>query len=140
MLKTTTSHEEGCERLWSLSSREFLGEQQQVTGIELIGVEWTNDKNGKMNMTEVPGTEITLPADLVLLSLGFVNPVQKGIIEDLGLKVSGRNNIMTDMKFQTSHPKVFAAGDARDGASLVVKAIHSGRRAAAAIHAILMKT
>ena len=82
----------------------------------------------------------SLPADLVLLSLGFVNPVQKGLIEDLKLKVSKRKNIMTDLKFQTNHPKVFAAGDARDGASLVVKAIHSGRRAANAIQNFLMQT
>ncbi len=130
VLKTSSSHEEGCTRLWSLSTRRFLGEQQHVTGLELIGVEWSGDEKGNMRMTEIPGTEKTLPADLVLLSMGFLNPVQKGLIEDLKLKVSNRKNIMTDMKLQTSHPKVFAAGDAREGASLVVKAIHSGRRTA----------
>lgn len=140
VLKTSSSHEEGCERLWGLSTGKFLGEQQRVTGLELIGVEWAKDEKGNMNMTEIHGTEKTIPADLLLLSLGFVNPVQKGLIEDLKLKVSNRKNIMTDLKFQTSHPKVFAAGDARDGASLVVKAIYSGRRVADAIQAFLMQT
>ncbi len=138
VLKTSTSHEEGCERLWSLSTRKFLGKQHQVTGIELIRVDWTGTEKGPLKMAEIPGTEKILPAGLVLLALGFVHPVQKGIIESLKLKVSNRQNIMTDLRFQTSHPKVFAAGDAKNGASLVVTAIHSGRRAADAIQAFLM--
>jgi glutamate synthase (NADPH/NADH) small chain len=84
-------------------------------------------------MTEVEGTEEKLDADLVLLSLGFVHPVQQGIIKDLGLKVNARKNIVTDSRFKTSSDKVFAAGDARNGASLVVTAIYSGREAAASI-------
>ena len=90
-------------------------------------------------MKEIPGTEVYIEAELVLLSLGFVNPVQKGVIEKLGLKVSKRKNIMTDNRFQTSHPKVFAAGDARNGASLVVTAIYSGRQAAENIHGFLSR-
>lgn len=140
VLKTSSSHEEGCERLWSLSTRRFLGEMQHVRGLELVGVEWERDSAGQMNIKEVAGTERILRAELVLLSLGFLNPVQKGIIDSLGLKVSKRKNIMTDTRYQTSHPKVFAAGDARNGASLVVTAIHSGREAAGSIHETLMKT
>ncbi len=137
VLKTTTSHEEGCERLWSFSTRKFLGEMRAVTGLELVEVEWVKDESGRMDMKEIPGTEKILEAELVLLSLGFLNPVQKGIIDKLELNVNNRKNIVTDNHFQTSHPKVFAAGDARNGASLVVTAIYSGRQAAENIHKFL---
>jgi glutamate synthase (NADPH/NADH) small chain len=137
VLKTSTSHEEGCERRWSLSTRKFLGEMRAVNGLELVQVEWVKDESGRMTMHEIEGTEEVLEADLVLLSLGFLNPVQEGIIDKLELKVNNRKNIVTDSRFQTSHPKVFAAGDARNGASLVVTAIYSGRQAAEKIHEFL---
>lgn len=133
-LKTSTSHEEGCIRRWSLSTRKFLGEMHQVTGLQLVQVEWDRNEKGQMKMRELPGTEETLKADLVLLALGFVHPVQQGIIDALNLKVNARKNIVTDSRFATSHEKVFAAGDARNGASLVVTAIYSGRQAAEAIN------
>jgi len=137
VLKTSTSHEEGCKRLWSLFTSKFLEDMRSVRGLELVEVEWVKDDSGRMNMKEIPGTEETIEAELVLLSLGFLNPVQEGVIDKLGLKVSNRKNIMTDSRFQTSHPKVFAAGDARNGASLVVTAIYSGRQAAENIHEFL---
>jgi glutamate synthase (NADPH/NADH) small chain len=137
VLKTSTSHEEGCKRLWSLSTRKFLEDMRSVNGLELVEVEWVKDDSGRMTMKEIPGTEETIESELVLLSLGFLNPVQEGVIDKLGLKVSNRKNIMTDNHFQTSHPKVFAAGDARNGASLVVTAIYSGRQAAENIHEFL---
>ena len=137
VLKTTTSHEEGCKRLWSLSTRKFLEDMRSVRGLELVELEWVKDDSGRMTMKEIPGTEETIEADLILLSLGFLNPVQEGVIDKLGLKVSNRKNIMTDSRFLTSHPKVFAAGDARNGASLVVTAIYSGRQAAENIHEFL---
>jgi len=138
VLKTTTSHEEGCERYWSLSTQRFLGNDiRHINGLELVEVKWEKGSDGRMAMTEIPGTEQIIPAELVLLSLGFVNPVQKGLVEQLELKVGKRKNIATDAQFQTSHPGVFAAGDARNGASLVVTAIHSGRKAAESIHAYL---
>jgi glutamate synthase (NADPH/NADH) small chain len=137
VLKTSTSHEEGCERRWSLSTRRFLGEMMAVTGLDVVQVEWDRDDSGRMVMKEIQGTEEIIEADLVLLSLGFLNPVQKGIIDKLDLKVNNRKNIATDTRFQTSHPKVFAAGDARNGASLVVTAIYSGRQAAEKIHEFL---
>jgi glutamate synthase (NADPH/NADH) small chain len=133
-LKTSTSHEEGCTRKWSLSTRQFIGEMQHVTGLDVVEVEWKRDEDGRMKMHEIEGTEEILQADLVLLSLGFVHPVQEGIIKDLNLNVNARKNIVTDSLFRTSSDKVFAAGDARNGASLVVTAIYSGREAAAAIH------
>jgi glutamate synthase (NADPH/NADH) small chain len=107
---------------------------QQITGLELVQLEWEKDQNGRMQMKEVPGTEEILEADLVLLSMGFLHPVQDGIVNALKLKVNKQKNILTDSKFTTSHAKVFAAGDARNGASLVVTAIYSGREAAAAIN------
>ena len=139
VLKTSTSHEEGCTRLWSLSTKKFLEDMRSVKGLELVEVEWVKDDSGRMTMKEIPGTEEILDAELVLLSLGFLSPVQEGLIEKLELKVSNHKNIMTDSRFQTSHPKVFAAGDARNGASLVVTAIYSGRQAAENIHAFLSK-
>jgi glutamate synthase (NADPH/NADH) small chain len=139
-LKTSTSHEEGCERKWSLSTRRFLEDMQHITGLELIEVEWVKDVKGQMQMKEIPGTEKVYDADLVLLSMGFVHPVQEGIIDTLKLNVNARKNIVTDTTFATSHEKVFAAGDARNGASLVVTAIYSGREAAAAIDDYLRKS
>ena len=138
-LKTTTSHEEGCTRRWSLSTRRFLGNMRQVTGLEAVQVEWEKDPEGKLHMKELPGTVEIFKAGLILLSLGFLHPVQKGIIDRLGLKVNSSKNILTDSQFATGHEKVFAAGDARNGASLVVSAIYSGRQAAQAIHEFLSK-
>jgi len=106
---------------------------QQVIGLELVQVGWKKNENGQFKMRQIPGTEEKLEAELVLLSMGFVHPVQEGIIEDLKLKVNARKNIVTNNEFLTSSKKVFAAGDARNGASLVVTAIYSGREAAASI-------
>ncbi|MFC2115658.1 glutamate synthase subunit beta [Bacteroidota bacterium] len=133
VLKTSTSHEEGCNRRWSLSTRKFLGDMQRVTGLEMVQVDWVKDEKGQMKMQEMPDTTEIVEADLVLLSMGFIHPVQEGIIESLGIKVGAHKNILTDSIFLTSHDKVFAAGDARNGASLVVTAIYSGRQAAEAI-------
>jgi glutamate synthase (NADPH/NADH) small chain len=133
VLKTTTSHEEGCERRWSLSTRRFLGEQGRITGLEVIKVECQKDSNGKVEMKEIPGTLEIIKADMVLLSLGFLHPVHDGLINRLNIELDFRQNVKVDRNFQTTRPKVFAAGDAKDGASLVVKAIYSGRQAAKAI-------
>jgi glutamate synthase (NADPH) small chain len=133
ILKTTSSHEEGCERRWSLSSRRFLGEQGRLTGLEVTGVNWEKDGNGKNEMKETPGSLEIIQADLVLLSLGFLHPVHEGLIHKLGIELDDTKNIRADKNFLTNNPKVFAAGDAKDGASLVVKAINSGRQAAFSI-------
>ena len=133
ILKSTTSHEEGCKRRWSLSTRRFLGEQRRITGLEVIKVEWEKDSNGKFEMKEIPGTLEIIKADMVLLSLGFLHPVHDGLINRLNIELDSRQNVKVDRNFLTTHPKVFAAGDAKDGASLVVKAIYSGRQAAEAI-------
>jgi len=133
ILKTTSSHKEGCERRWSLSTRRFIGEQQKVSGLEVLGVEWEKDENRKNVMKEIPGTMEIIQADMVLLALGFLHPVREGLLNKLEIEPDSRQNVKVDRNFLTSHPKVFAAGDAKDGASLVVKAIYSGRQAADSI-------
>jgi glutamate synthase (NADPH/NADH) small chain len=137
ILKTTSSHEEGCERRWNLSTRRFLGEQGRLTGLEVTGVNWENDANGKYQMQDITGSMEIIQADLVLLSLGFLHPVHEGLLNRLSIELDDKTNIKANRDFLTNNPKVFAAGDAKDGASLVVKAINSGRQAAFSINRYL---
>ena len=136
VLKTSTSHEEGCERFWSLSTVRFIGSNNYVTGIEVENVEWMN-KDGNYTMEPVPGTRRIIDADLVLLALGFVHPVLDGLLTELGLELDHKRNIKIDNNHSTSMQKVFAAGDSVSGASLVVNAIASGRKAAKKIDRFL---
>jgi glutamate synthase (NADPH/NADH) small chain len=132
ILKTSTSHEEGCERSWNLSTVRFIGQDNHVTGVEVEDVEWTS-LNGKYTMQTVPESRRVIEADIVLLAMGFVHPVIEGLVEELNLELDGRKNIKVDSNNMTSLNKVFAAGDSVSGASLVVNAIASGRRAAKTI-------
>lgn len=136
ILKTSSSHEEGCERQWSLATKRFVGENGAVTGVEVVEVKWLRDNAGKMSMIEVEGTKHIIPAQLVMLSMGFVHCMHTGLLDDLGLDYDGRGNVKIE-NFQTSVPKVFAAGDTVLGASLVVRAIYSGRQAATAVNKYL---
>ncbi len=138
IFKTSSSHEEGCERRWNISTRKFLGENGYVRQAETIEVEWINE-NGQMIMKEKPETLQIINVDLVLLAMGFLHPVHEGLADEFGLEYDTRGNIKTDSKYQTSVPKIFAAGDSITGASLVVRAIHHGREAAKAIHEYLLK-
>ncbi len=135
-LRTSSSHEEGCEREFAISTKEFIGENGAVTGLKTVRVEMRDGK-----LSEVPGTEKTLKADLVLLAMGFVSPVAS-ILESFGVARDARGNAKagTDLVggYQTDVPKVFAAGDMRRGQSLVVWAIREGRQAARAIDEFLM--
>jgi glutamate synthase (NADPH) small chain len=131
--KTTSSHEEGCKRYWNISTRRFIGVDGHVSGAEITGVDWIRGENGKMVLSEIPGTIKTIKADLVLLSMGFVHPVHEGLLDTLRLDLSERGNVKVDKKHQTSRARIFAAGDSINGASLVVTAIMSGRRAAISI-------
>jgi glutamate synthase (NADPH/NADH) small chain len=137
VLKTSTSHEEGCERRWSFSTRRFLGRQGQVTGIELVEVDWEKDGDGKWKMKEKLDTIEIVKADLILLAMGFLHPVQEGLLNKLKPGLDTNKNVKTDQCLNTSIPKVFAAGDVTLGASLVVKAIYSGRKAAESINKFL---
>ena len=132
IMRTSSSHEEGCERRWSVCTKKFSG-GAGIRADKLHGcqVEWTKKADG-WKMKEIPGTDFTLKADLVLLALGFVHVVHEGLIKDLGLQLDEQGSIAAD-NYQTSQPWVFAAGDAVNGASLVVHAINSGRQAATAI-------
>ena len=138
VLRTSSSHEEGCERRWNISTRKFLGKEGQVTQAEILEVDWVNE-DGKMTMVEKPDTTQIIDVDLVLLAMGFLHPVHEGIANEFGLEYDSRGNIRVDTKYQTSVPKVFAAGDSMMGASLVVRAIYHGRQAAKAVHEYLLK-
>ena len=135
-LRTSSSHEEGCEREFAISTKEFMGEQGKLTGLKTARVEWRDGK-----LVEVPGSEQTLKADLVLLAMGFVSPVAS-VVDAFGVDKDGRGNAKASTDFAggygTSAPKVFAAGDMRRGQSLVVWAIREGRQAARAVDEFLM--
>jgi glutamate synthase (NADPH) small chain len=135
-MRTSSSHEEGCEREFAISTKEFIGENGKVSGLKTVRVEW---KDGKM--AEVPGTEQVLKADLVLLAMGFVSPVAT-ILEGFGVDKDARGNAKATTEFiggyVTNVPGVFAAGDMRRGQSLVVWAIREGRQAARAVDEYLM--
>ena len=132
-LRTSSSHEEGAERDFSVMTERFTGQHGQVSRLDCIRC----DDKFKL----IPGTEFSLKADLVLLAMGFVHPVHDGMIKTLGLELDPRGNVKagTD-KYQTSNPKIFAAGDMRRGQSLVVWAIREGRQAACAVDEYLMGT
>jgi glutamate synthase (NADPH/NADH) small chain len=138
ILKTSTSHEEGCERFWSLSTLRFLGENNHVTGVEVEDVSWQSE-NGRYAMTPVEGTRRKIDAELVLLAMGFVHPVLEGLLSELGVDLNLRKNIKVDEQNLTSREKIFAAGDSVSGASLVVNAIASGRKVATDIDRFLRK-
>ncbi|MDR2682985.1 MAG: glutamate synthase subunit beta, partial [Dysgonamonadaceae bacterium] len=125
ILKTSSSHKEGCERRWSLASKQFVVSKGKVTGVEVAEVEWTKDETGRWVMNETGKTEI-IPADLVLLSMGFVHPVHEGLLDELGLKYDARGNVEAVKPNESSVAKIFVAGDVTMGASLVVRAIDSG--------------
>jgi glutamate synthase (NADPH) small chain len=137
-MRTSSSHEEGVERDWSITTKALMAENGKVKALKGAHVEW---KDGKM--IEVPGTEFTIPADLVLLAMGFVSPVQK-VLDAFGIEKDGRGNAKaaTDGEgcYVTSNAKVFAAGDMRRGQSLVVWAIREGRQCARAVDEFLMGT
>ena len=135
-MKTSSSHEEGCERKWSLNTVAFKGSNGQVEEVLVEEVEWTKDENGRWNMKSTGNTQI-IKADLVFLALGFVHPVHEGLVKELGLTLDARGNIATDKLSTSNVSKVFAAGDAAVGASLVVRAIAGGRKAAEDIHNFL---
>ncbi|RCW74130.1 glutamate synthase subunit beta [Pseudorhodoferax soli] len=135
-LRTSSSHDEGCEREFAISTKEFVGEKGKVTGLKTVRVEF---KDGKL--VEIPGTEVVMKADLVLLAMGFVNPVAL-VLESFGVDKDARGNAKATTEFDggyaTNVPKVFAAGDIRRGQSLVVWAIREGRQAARAVDEFLM--
>jgi glutamate synthase (NADPH) small chain len=139
MLRTSSSHDEGCDRHFSILTKEFRGDDAgHVTGLVTVTIEWYKDEQGRQTFREVEGTEREFPCQLVLLAMGFLGPEKRGAIEDLELELDPRGNVRCDANFMTSVEGVFAAGDLRRGQSLVVWAIHEGREAARAVDRYLM--
>jgi glutamate synthase (NADPH/NADH) small chain len=142
-LRTSSSHEEGCDRDWAITTKEFRGDGNgQVRALVTARVEWVRDEaTGQMRMKEVPGSEEEVPADLVFFAMGFVSPVSS-VLESFGIERDTRGNARATTEgagsYKTSRDKVFAAGDMRRGQSLVVWAIREGRQAAHAVDAYLM--
>ena len=130
-LRTSSSHKEGCTRRWSLATKRILSEKGKVTGAEVIQVEWNKGTDERMFMKEVPGTLEVIKADLILLSMGFISPEHNGLLDNLKVEYDNRGNVNTlSNSTQTSDARIFACGDAKSGASLVVRAIASGRECA----------
>jgi glutamate synthase (NADPH/NADH) small chain len=133
IFRTSSSQEEGSARKWCILTKKLSGLGATVRTLHGCQVEWTRDESGRMSMKEIPGSDFTMDVDLVLLAMGFVHVVHTGLVEELGLNLDPRGNIVIDENFMTSQPGVFSAGDARRGASLVVWGIRDGRDAAAGV-------
>jgi glutamate synthase (NADPH/NADH) small chain len=140
ILRTSSSHEEGCRREWGILSKEFLGDDKgHVRAVKTVRIEWyTDEASGQQKFREVQGSEQEWPCQLALLAMGFMGPEKQGPIADLGLELDPRGNVKTGSDYKTSRDGVFAAGDLRRGQSLVVWAIHEGREAARSVDLWLM--
>ena len=138
-MRTSTSHQEGCERDWSVQTKRAIGADGKITALECVRVEWQLGDGGQMKLVEVPGSEFTLKADLVLLAMGFTGPKQPGLVEQSGVELDARGNVKAPLtNYQTSKPKIFSCGDMRRGQSLVVWAIREGRQCARGVDEFLM--
>ncbi|MGR9052623.1 MAG: glutamate synthase subunit beta [Gammaproteobacteria bacterium] len=142
-LRTSSSQEEGCERMWSVATQSFVGDENgNLKALNCIKVEWNKDDAGNWRMSEVAGSEFQLQADLALLAMGFLHPVREGMLEELGVALDPRGNVAGSTQgpkaYHTSVEGVFAAGDMRRGQSLVVWAIREGRQCARAVDEWLM--
>jgi glutamate synthase (NADPH/NADH) small chain len=139
ILKNSTSHEEGCERHWSVLTKKFVGKEGEVKKLKCIRVEFSTENDKTCPVTnEIPGSEFEIKADLVILAVGFLHTEYKGIVQDLNLEKDARGNIKTDESFMTSEKGIFSAGDMHRGQSLIVWAISEGRKAAHHIDKFLM--
>ena len=133
-LRTSSSHEEGVERDWSVLTKEVVGEDGKVTGLKCVRADWSGGK-----LEEVPGTEWVIPADLILLAMGFLGPRSAGMIDQSGVELDARGNVLANTDdYQTSDPQIWACGDMRRGQSLVVWAIREGRQCARAVDEALV--
>jgi glutamate synthase (NADPH/NADH) small chain len=138
-LRTSSSHEEGCERDFAVLTKRAVGKDGQISALECVRVEWAADENGRMQMREVAGSEFELKADLVLLAMGFVGPRHEGFVTQARVDLDQRGNVQANVSdYRTSTPNIFACGDMRRGQSLVVWAIREGRQCAQAVDAFLM--
>ena len=138
--RTSTSHEEGCERHYSVLTKRFIGENGRLTGVETINIALeTPEGGGRPELKEIPGTEKTWVCDLAVLALGFLGPETDSIVSQYGCKLDSRGNVSVDDNWMSSTPGFFAAGDCQRGQSLIVWAISDGRECAASVDEYLMK-
>ena len=138
-LRTSSSQEEGCERLFSVATKKLTGANGRVTALHGVKLEWQRNDKGALAPVEIPGSGFTLKADLVLLAMGYMHPVHAGLLKESGVALDARGNVAADdTRYATSVPKVFTAGDMRRGQSLVVWAIREGRQCARAVDEFLM--
>ena len=140
VFRTSSSHLEGGEREFSVLTKRFRGEEERVSALEAVRVRFGEpDESGRPSIERIPGSDFEIPADLVLLAMGFVHPVREHLVEDLGVRLDTRGNVEADLRdFTTSEPGIFAAGDCRRGQSLVVWAQWEGREAARAVDSYLV--
>ena len=138
ILRSSSSHEEGVQRDWSINTKAFSGDADgNVRKLHGIRLAWATDANGRPQMTEIPGSEFEIDCDLVLLAMGFLGPERGGMLEQLGVQLDARGNVAVGADYQSSVPGVFSCGDMRRGQSLVVWAIWEGREAARGVDAYL---
>jgi len=141
LLKTTTSHEEGCQRHWSISTKEFLGDENgNLRAAKVVDLAWETDETGRpIKFTEVEGSEREIPCELVTLAMGFLNPQHEGLLQQLGVDLDPRGNVLaSEAEYRTNISNIFTAGDMRRGQSLVVWAISEGRECARKVDEFLM--
>jgi glutamate synthase (NADPH/NADH) small chain len=139
VLRTSTSHEEGCDRKWAILTKAFIGDGKgNLKAIQIVDVKWETPEGGERpTLVEIPGSEREIPCELALLAIGFLHPQFEGLLEQWDIQVNERGNV-ADKKYQTNIEKVFVAGDMRRGQSLVVWAISEGREAARSVDEYLM--
>jgi len=138
-MRTSSSHEEGVERDFAVLTKRALGQDGRITALECARIDWVKGDDGRLGMREVEGSRFELKADLVLLAMGFLGPRKPGMVEQAGVALDSRGNVLANVKdYKTSVPKLFAAGDMRRGQSLVVWAIREGRQCARSIDESLM--
>jgi glutamate synthase (NADPH/NADH) small chain len=141
VLKTSTSHEEGCDRHWAIATKSFVGDDQgNLKALQIVDLEWSSGTDGRpAQFKEVEGSIREIPCERAFLAMGFLHPQHKGLLEELGVELDERGNVRAGEKsFQTNIPKVFTAGDMRRGQSLVVWAISEGRECARKVDEYLM--
>ncbi|HTS45490.1 MAG TPA: FAD-dependent oxidoreductase, partial [Puia sp.] len=142
-LKTSSSHDEGCDREWAVATKEFVSDATgNLKALKIVNLEWKFTEEGKpARFVEMPGTEKEIPCELALLAMGFVHPQHEGLLNELGVELDDRGNVKaTEKSYQTNIAKIFTAGDMRRGQSLVVWAISEGRECARKVDEYLIGT
>ncbi len=137
MLRTSHAHEEGCNRDWNVSTTHLGSTNGAVSSLHAVRVQFKPDERGRQQMGTIPDSTFEISVDLVLLAMGFVRPESDGLLHELEVTLDARGNVSVDEQYMTNVPGVFAAGDMKRGASLIVWAIAEGRKAAAHINAFL---